>query len=62
VYTVGTNGRVSNIRIVDADPKGLFEAVTVESIANWIYEPLDRPREVTQRVEFKLEDYQYNWK
>ena len=38
------------------------EAVTVESIANWIYEPLDRPREVTQRVEFKLEDYQSNWK
>jgi TonB family protein len=62
VYTVGTNGRVSNIRIVDADPKGLFEAATVESIANWIYEPTDRPREVTQRVEFKLEDYQYNWR
>ena len=62
VYSVGTNGRVSNIRIVDAEPKGLFEAATVESIANWIYEPTSRPREVTQRVEFKLEDYQYNWK
>lgn len=62
VYTVGTNGRVTNIRIVDAEPKGLFEGPTVESIANWIYEPTDRPREVTQRVEFKLDDYQYNWK
>jgi periplasmic protein TonB len=62
VYTVGTNGRVSNIRIVDAEPKGLFEGATVESIANWIYEPTDRPRDVTQRVEFKLEDFQYNWK
>lgn len=62
VYTVGTNGRVTNIRIVDAEPKGLFEGATVESIANWIYEPTDRPRDVTQRVEFKLEDFQYNWK
>ena len=62
VFTVGTNGRVTNIRIVDAEPKGLFEGATVESISNWIYEPTDRPREVTQRVEFKLDDYQYNWK
>ncbi len=62
VFTVGKNGRVSNIRIVDAEPKGLFEGATVESIANWIYEPTDRPRDVTQRIEFKLEDFQYNWK
>lgn len=62
VFSVGTTGRVGNIRIVDADPKGLFEGATVESISNWIYEPTDRPREVTQRIEFKLEDYQYNWK
>lgn len=61
VFFIGTNGRVSNIRIVDADPKGVFEAAMIESIRNWIYPVSDSVREVQQRFEFKLEDYQYNW-
>jgi protein TonB len=60
-FTVGTEGRVKNIRIVDADPKGVFEAAAVESIANWIYPRLGFEAQLTQRVEFKLEDHQYNW-
>ena len=61
VYVVGTNGRVSNIRILDADPKGLFEAAMVESLTHWIYERQKKPLEMTQRVEMKVEDCAYNW-
>lgn len=62
VFVVGTNGRVTNVRIVDAEPKGLFEAAMVESVSNWMYPRLQRPAEVTQRVDMLVEDCQYNWR
>lgn len=62
VFVVGPNGRVGNVRIVNAQPKGVFEAAAIESISNWIYQPNGKTSEVFQRVEFKLEDFQYNWK
>ncbi len=62
VFVVTTRGTVENVRVIDADPKGVFEAATVESVANWLYESTSRPREVKQKVYFRLEDYQYNWR
>ena len=50
------------VRVIDAEPKGVFEAATVESVANWLYESTSKPREVKQKVYFRLEDYQYNWR
>ena len=61
VFYVNPNGRVSNIRIIDAEPKGVFEAAMIESIQNWIYAASDVTQEVKQRFEFKLDDFQYNW-
>ncbi len=61
VFFVTAEGRVTNIRIVDAQPKGVFEQAMIESIRNWIYPESSGAREVQQRFEFKLEDYQYNW-
>lgn len=61
VFYVTKEGRVTNIRIVDAEPKGVFEAAMVESVRNWIYPASGGAREVQQRFEFKLDDYQYNW-
>jgi protein TonB len=61
VFTVMPNGHVQNVKIIDAQPKGVFEAAAVESISNWIYAEHGRAREVKQRVEFKLEDFKYNW-
>lgn len=62
VYTVMPNGRVQDVKIVDAQPRGVFEAAAVESIGNWIYDEHPKARTVKQRVEFKLSDYQYNWR
>lgn len=61
VFIVMPNGRVQNIRIVDADPRGVFEAAAIESITNWIYEPTGKAAEVKQRVPMNHEDCAYNW-
>ena len=61
VFTVTTEGRVADIKIVDAEPKGVFEAAAVSGVSTWLYERSERPREVTQKIEFKLEDFKYNW-
>lgn len=60
-FFVMPNGRVSNIRIIDATPRGVFEQAMIESIQNWIYASSKHTREVKQRFEFKLDDFQYNW-
>lgn len=62
VFTVMPNGRVHDVRLVDADPKGVFEAAAIESISNWIYQSSDRAREVKQRVDMLPEECAYNWK
>lgn len=61
VFTVLPNGRVSNVKLVDADPRGVFEAAAVASISNWIYESSNSAREVKQRVDMNPEDCAYNW-
>jgi periplasmic protein TonB len=61
VFTVMPNGHVRDVKIVDANPKGVFEAAAVESISNWIYAEYPKARQVKQKVEFKLSDFQFNW-
>ncbi|ULQ45670.1 energy transducer TonB [Flagellatimonas centrodinii] len=61
VFTVMPNGRVQNVKLINADPRGVFEAAAIESISNWIYEQTDRAREVKQRVPMNPEDCAYNW-
>ncbi|MBV8062684.1 MAG: energy transducer TonB [Nevskia sp.] len=61
VFVVMPNGRVRDVRIVDAQPRGVYEAAAVESISNWIYNESKQAREVDQRVEMDPADCQYNW-
>ncbi|MEQ1440321.1 TonB family protein [Fontimonas sp. SYSU GA230001] len=61
VFTVLPTGKVTNVRLVDADPRGVFEAAAIESVANWIYESYPRAREVKQRVDMDPADCAYNW-
>lgn len=61
IFTVMPNGRVQDVRIVDADPRGVFEAAAIESISHWIYSPTKRAAEVKQRVPMNHEDCAYNW-
>ncbi len=61
VFTVLPNGSVTNVRLIDADPKGVFEAAAIESVAHWIYESSPKAREVKQRVPMDPADCAYNW-
>ena len=61
VFTVMPSGRVQDIKLVDANPRGVFEAAAVESISNWIYERTDKAREVKQRVPMNPEDCAFNY-
>lgn len=62
VFTVLPTGRVQDVKIVDAQPRGVYEAAAIESISNWIYAETDRAREVKQRVPMDPADCAFNWR
>ena len=61
VFTVLPNGRVQDVKIVDAEPRGVYELAAIESISNWIYAETDKAREVKQRVPMDPADCAFNW-
>lgn len=61
VFTVLPSGRVRDVKIIDADPKGVYEAAAIESVSNWIYGTYKKAREVKQRVQMDPEDCAYNY-
>lgn len=61
VFTVMPNGRVRDVKIVDANPRGVYEAAAIESVSNWIYSPYEQAREVKQRVPMNPEDCAFNY-
>ncbi len=62
VFSVMPNGRVQNVKIVDAQPRGVYETAAIESVSNWIYESAKQVREVKQRVEMDPADCAYNYR
>jgi periplasmic protein TonB len=61
VFTVMPNGRVHDVKIVDAQPRGVFEDNAVQRVSNWIYEEAKQPREVDQRVDYDPAECDLNW-
>lgn len=62
VFVVTPRGQVENVRIVDASPRGVFEAAAIESVSNWIYPKGGKTAaEVKQRVEMDPADCAYNY-
>jgi protein TonB len=58
-YTVDTEGNVSGVQVVDAQPRHLFDREAVNAVERWKYKPATRggnPVEAKQqrRIEFKL--------
>ncbi len=59
-FTVGPDGRVSNMHVADASPPGLFDRAALEAMQSARYEavPRDQPqvnRDAKLRLKFKLE-------
>ena len=60
-FTVEPSGRVRNIRVMDAEPRGVFEANAIEALQGWIYQPFKgEPKHFSQRIEFDWTNYPYN--
>jgi protein TonB len=38
-FEIGTNGRVSNIAVVESTPPGIFDEAATSAVRKWIYEP-----------------------
>lgn len=65
VFIVDANGQVRNPRILDANPKGIFEDAAITSVLSWQYDRktmAGQAREVRQKLEFKPEDFYGNWR
>jgi len=58
-YTVDTEGNVSGVQVVDAQPRHLFDREAVNAVERWKYKPATRggnpvEAKLQRRIEFKL--------
>jgi periplasmic protein TonB len=58
-FTVGANGNVSDVSVVRAQPRGVFDRDASRAVSQWVFEPAmenGRPvaKTLTRRIEFKL--------
>lgn len=55
-FTIRRDGSVdsSSIRITNAQPRRVFDDAARDAISQWQFEPSDRLRNATQRIEFQL--------
>lgn len=62
-FNVTPKGRVTNVRVVDAQPRGVFEKPMIKSLQHWVYEATggDKAYQVEWKFEFKLDDCKLNW-
>lgn len=63
VFTVMPSGRVRDVRIIDAEPKGVYETTAIKSVSEWIYDSGGkRAREVKQRIEMDPADCAFDYR
>jgi len=58
-YTIGRDGNVSDVRVLDAQPRYVFEQAVKRAVRQWRFEPIFQDgvpveRDVTQTIEFAL--------
>lgn len=58
-FTVGANGAVSDVNVVRAQPRGVFDRDAVRAVSQWQFEPAMEngkvvSRQMTRRIEFAL--------
>lgn len=64
-FSVNTLGDVENVRVLDANPKGVFEENVIASVKHWVYSPADIGGkkvkvQLTQKIELFWKDYPNN--
>jgi protein TonB len=51
-YTINADGTVSNVSIVSARPRNVFERTVQSTVKRWKYQPIDKPQTVTRTFSF----------
>jgi protein TonB len=41
-FTVGSDGRVSDVAVIAAQPTGIFEKAATDAVSRWRYQPVVR--------------------
>ena len=59
-FSVNANGHVENARVLDANPKGIFEDNVLAAVSDWLYDPADLGGKKV-KVQLKHKIYMY-WK
>lgn len=54
-FALDAEGRASDFRVLDSQPKGVFDAATLKVIDQWRFRPPARPGRYAQLVQFRLE-------
>jgi protein TonB len=55
IFTVRTDGRVTDVSVSAAEPAGIFEQAAMAAVRRWRYEPVKRDgRAVEQRARLRL--------
>jgi TonB family protein len=59
-FTVTGTGRVSDPRIVSAEPRGVFDRAVLKTVQDWRFEPFRRngaavEQNLTRTIEFRLD-------
>jgi len=51
-FTVNPDGTVSNVELVSAKPRGVFERNVQSTVRRWRYQPVDAAQNVTRTFTF----------
>jgi TonB family protein len=38
-YNIGANGRVSDVEVIESEPRGVFDDSALDAVRKWVYEP-----------------------
>lgn len=53
-FMVEADGSVADPKVVDAEPRGVFDREAVEAVRRWKYAPPGRATDTSRRIEFRL--------
>ena len=54
VFTISKEGNVSNIRILDSNPKGIFEKASIKAIKRWKFKKTNDKKDATITFNYRL--------